>query len=156
MIFTKSKLFRRVSISALVCLGILFPIIHSLKIRSEFATVLNSSPHHTVFATYPFFSQVNIRIQYENQQTLTNTMEIYKSTNMYSGKLIYSLFYKKAVFVKPIIRDRLIAWYFCNQKTFATELTYLGPVQSIGIEYKHRRTSEIMESRQVTCADYKI
>ncbi len=135
----------------LIIVGQIYPVFFHYKYHNEVITALNLTPHNTVFAFYPFFSDIQVTLDYPDHSETRSSVELYNSTNIYSGKFVYSLFYMGYIYKSNRLRDAMTRWYFCTQKKFNSRIDYNADLRRIRIVYVHRRTHEVAETREIYC-----
>lgn len=150
-IIFSNKIFRLIGLGLLIIMGQIYPVLFHYKYQSEVVTALNLTPHNTVFAFYPFFSDIQITLDYPDHSETRSSVELYNATNIYSGKFVYSLFYMGYIYKSDVLRDNMIRWYFCTQKKFNSTINYNTDLRRIRISYVHRRTHEVAETREIYC-----
>ena len=139
-------------LSLLVMAGLSKPLLKLYKIDSEILTALNFSPGTLVFSNFRFFSEIRM-VFYFPQGTVNVPVSsvIETGSNLYSGKMKYSLIYMDHVFTEEQAK-KVARFYLCENKINSPLLKNRGEPLSIRIEYVDRKNGRTIMARTYYCA----
>lgn len=139
-------------LTLLVLIGITKPLLRLLNIETpEELIALNISPGSIVFSNYRFFSEIKILFEYKERiEQVPISVIIDTGSDLYSGKMKYSLLYMDHIFSKWMA-SQVAEFYLCSGRINGLRELFPEKPISIRIEYVNRQSGTVKMVRKYLC-----
>lgn len=140
-------------LSVLVLLGLTKPLMRLTGFQTNTLNVLNLSPGSIVFSDFRFFTFIKLTFLYPDKEVSVPTAAIIDTpeTDLYRGKLKYSLLYMDHIFPKRRLSENVARFYFCHDRLSTLKELSITPPMAVRIEYVDRQTNETRMERKYSC-----
>ena len=140
-------------LTLIVILGITKPLLKLYGFNIASLNVLNLSPGSLVFSDIRFFTEIRVYFVINNQKVAVPTSAIIDTpgTDLYKGKMKYSLLYMDHIFPQKILAARVARFYLCDDRLPTIKELNLGKPQAVRIEYVDRENGNIKMVRYYSC-----
>lgn len=137
----------------LVTVGIAKPLLKLSGSNIYTLNMLNLSPGSIVFSDIRFFTEIRVFFIVNNKKVQIPTAAIIDTpgTDLYKGKMKYSLLYMDHIFPKKKMATNVARFYLCGDKLSTINELNLGKPQAVRIEYVDRENGKIKMLRYYNC-----